>query len=89
MCHPAVVERTTLSIPGPLLERVRLVAAERRISMAELVREALEEQLATHRPAPRSLGVGASGHSYTAHRAADDRPELMPDTPAPVVVRRP
>lgn len=78
MCHRAVVERTTLSIPGPLLERARLVTAERRISMAELVREALEEKLATHRPAPRSLGVGASGHSDTARRAADDRPEPRP-----------
>jgi hypothetical protein len=46
--------------------------------MAERVREALEEKLATHRPAPRSLGMGASGHSDTA-RPATGRP-------APVLV---
>jgi Arc/MetJ-type ribon-helix-helix transcriptional regulator len=72
--HDAV-ERTTLSIPGPLLERLRVVAAERRVSMAELVREAIEEKLATHRPKPRCLGIGASGHRDTARTASDERPE--------------
>lgn len=78
MCYHAVVERTTLSIPGALLERARVVAAERRISMAELVREALEAKLATHRPVPRSLGIGASGHVDTARQTADERPEPPP-----------
>ncbi len=78
MRYHDVVERTTLSIPGPLLERARAAATERRISMAELVREALEEKLAAHRPAPRSLGIGASGHSNTARQTSDDRPEPPP-----------
>lgn len=78
MRYHDAVERTTLSIPGPLLDRVRAFAAERRVSMAEFVREALEEKLATHRPKPRSLGVGASGRHDTARRAGEERPEPHP-----------
>ena len=69
------MERTTLSIPGPLLERLRIAAAEQRVSMAELVREALEEKLSRHHPKPRSLGIGASGHHDTARRTSDEHPE--------------
>ena len=78
VCNPVVVERITLSIPGALRERARIVAAERRISLAELVREALEAKLAAHRPVPRSLGIGASGHLDTARRTADEHPEPAP-----------
>jgi metal-responsive CopG/Arc/MetJ family transcriptional regulator len=69
------MERTTISLPEDLLDRLRSVAAERRTSMAELVREALQEKVARHRPRPRSLGIGASGHRDTARRAGDERPE--------------
>jgi len=75
MRYHDAVDRTTLSIPGPLLERLRRAAAERRMSMAELVREAIEEKLATHRPTPRCLGVGASGHRDTAREASEVRAE--------------
>ena len=75
MRYHYAVERTTLSIPGPLLERLRVAAAERRVSMAELVREALEEKLEEHRPKPRCLGIGDSGRHDTARRASDERPE--------------
>lgn len=78
MRNHEAVERTTLSIPGPLLERLRAAAADRRVSMAELVREALEEKLAALRPRPRCLGVGASGRHDTARRAAEERPEPRP-----------
>ena len=69
------MERTTFSLPDDLLRRLRLVAAERETSMASLVREALEEKVASHRPRPRSLGVGSSGHADTARRAGNERPE--------------
>ena len=72
------MERTTISIPDELLERLRLMAAERRTSMAALIREALEEKTKTHRPRLRSLGMGASGHSDTARSAGDTRPEPRP-----------
>ncbi len=69
------MERTTLSLPEELLKRLRLIAAERRTSMATLIREAVEEKLAGHRPLPRSLGIGASRHEDTARRSADERPK--------------
>lgn len=69
------MERTTISLPDELLERLRLIAAERRTSMAALVREALEDKVQSHRPRPRSLGIGASGHTDTARRTAEERPE--------------
>ena len=72
------MERTTISIPDELLERLRLMAAERRTSMAALIREALEEKTKTHRPPPRSLGMGASRHSDTARSTGDTRPEPRP-----------
>jgi hypothetical protein len=38
------MERTIISIPDELLQRLRVMAAERRTSIAALVREALEEK---------------------------------------------
>ncbi len=67
--------RTTISLPEELLDRLRVIAAERRSSIAALVREALEGKVASYRPRPRSLGVGASGHADTARRSADERAE--------------
>ena len=67
------MERTTISIPQELLKRLRLMAAERRTSMASLVREALEEKASSYRPRPRSLGIGASGHTDTARRTTEER----------------
>lgn len=69
------MERTTLSLPEDLLRRLRLIAAERRMSMAAVIRDALEEKAGQLRPRPRSLGIGDSGHSDTARKAGDERPE--------------
>ena len=69
------MKRTTISISAELLERLRLMAAERRTSKAALIREALEEKTQAFRPHPRSLGIGASGHTDTARRTGDARPE--------------
>jgi hypothetical protein len=68
------MERTTISLPEEVLRRLRLLAAERRTSMAALIREAIEEKSASYRPKPRSLGIGDSGHTDTARRSADERP---------------
>ena len=70
--------RTTISLPEELLDRLRRIAAERHTSMATLVREALEEKVGHYRPAPRSLGIGASGCTDTARRAGDERAEPRP-----------
>jgi metal-responsive CopG/Arc/MetJ family transcriptional regulator len=69
------MERTKISIPEELLKRLRLMAAERRTSIASLVREALEEKTRSYRPRPRSLGIGASGHTDTARRTAEGQVE--------------
>ena len=68
------MRRTTIVTPEHLLKRLRQMAAERGTSMAELIREALEDKVGSSRPRPRSLGMGASGHTDTAERAGDERP---------------
>jgi hypothetical protein len=72
---PSAMQRTTLMIPNQLRERLRRIAAERGVSMATVVREALEERVARARPAPRSLGIGASGSTDTSRRTAVEQPE--------------
>ena len=74
-CYHSIMDRTTLSIPAELRMRLRRLAAERGVSMATIVREAIDEKLAEARPRPRSVGVGASGVRDNAQRSADERPE--------------
>jgi Arc/MetJ-type ribon-helix-helix transcriptional regulator len=69
------MRRTTIVMPEHLLKRLRQMAAERGTSMAELIREALEEKVSSSRPRPRSLGLGASGHRDTAQKAGEQRPQ--------------
>jgi len=66
------MRRTSIVAPDDLLERLRLLAADRRVSMATVIREALEEKAKEYRPKPRSLGVGASGFTDTAQRSGDE-----------------
>jgi len=68
------MDRTTLTIPAELRARLRRLAAERGVSMATIVREAIDEKLAGARPRPRSLGAGASGATDIARRSGDERP---------------
>ena len=67
------MQRTTISISEDLIERLRIMAAERKISMAALIRECLEEKVKSHRPKPKSLGIGASGYTDTARRIGEER----------------
>ncbi|MBA3739743.1 MAG: ribbon-helix-helix protein, CopG family [Chloroflexi bacterium] len=69
------MDRTTLTIPAELRIRLRRLAADRGVSMAKIVREAIDEKLAGARPRPRSMGIGASGSTDVARRSADERPE--------------
>ena len=69
------MHRTTIVTPEHLIKRLRQMAAERGTSMAELIREALEDKVGADRPRPRSLGMGASGHADTAQRTGDERPQ--------------
>lgn len=72
------MQRTTISISEELIERLRVMAAERRISMAALVREALEEKSKNYRPKPKSIGIGASGYTDTSIRAGEEPIEPPP-----------
>jgi hypothetical protein len=67
------MERTTISLPRELIVRLRIMAAERRTSMASLIRETLEDKTRTDRPKPKSLGMGESGHSDTSTTLATER----------------
>ena len=69
------MQRTTIMVPEELLERLRRLAADRKTSMASVIREALEEKAKTYRPKPRSLGMGDSGRSDISRRSADEGPE--------------
>jgi len=69
------MNRTTIMAPEELLEKLRRIAAEQRVSLATVIREALEERAARERPKPKSFGIGASGYTDTARRAGDEPPE--------------
>ena len=73
-----MLQRTTIVASEELLRRLRTVAAERGTSMAALVREALEEKVAQHRPKPKSLGIGDSGRTDLSRRAGEEGIEPAP-----------
>jgi predicted transcriptional regulator len=72
------MERTTLMLPDETRDRLRRIAADRGVSMATVIREAIDEKVATIQPRPRSIGIGASGRTDTARRSGDERPEPRP-----------
>lgn len=78
VCYHDAMERTTISLPEPVIRRLRIMAAERRTSMAALIREAVEEKIVGGRPVPRSLGAGASGEPSNARQTSDTRPVPRP-----------
>jgi predicted transcriptional regulator len=69
------MNRTTLTLDEETLRRLRRIAAERGISMAALIREAIDETVERHAPKPRSLAIGASGTRDTGRLAGEVRPE--------------
>jgi predicted transcriptional regulator len=69
------MNRTTLTLDEETRRRLRRIAAERGVSMATVIREALDEAVERHAPRPRSLGIGASGTPDTGRLAGDVRPE--------------
>ncbi len=69
------MDRTTLTLDEAMRRRLRKIAAERGISMAALIREAIDDVVERHAPRPRSLGIGASGSRDTGRLAGEIRPE--------------
>jgi predicted transcriptional regulator len=72
------MNRTTITLDPETRRRLRGIAADRGISMAAVIREAIDEAVERHAPKPRSIGVGASGTTDTARRSGDVRPEPRP-----------
>jgi hypothetical protein len=69
------MDRTTITLDVETRTRLRRIAADRGMSMAALIREAIDATIERHAPRPRSLGVGASGTTDTARLTGDQRPE--------------
>lgn len=68
------MKRTTIVADDDLLVRLKVAAVHRGVSMAALIREALEDKVAAVRPKPRSLGIAESGHADTSTLAGEQRP---------------
>ena len=64
------MERTTVSLPKGLIKRLKIMAAERGVSMASIIREAVEERASQHRPKPH-LGIFDSGRTDISQLASD------------------
>jgi plasmid stability protein len=80
MTNSTTMERTTISLPRELHRRLRVMAAERGISMAQLIREAVEEKAkssARQRPKPH-FGVFDSGRTDISKRIGE---EGLPEVP--------
>ena len=67
------VRRTTIVAPEELLDRLQTIAHERGVSMACLIREAMEEKARSHWPKPKSIGIGDSGRTDVSQLASDWR----------------
>jgi plasmid stability protein len=76
-----LMDRTTISLPPELHKRLRIMAAERGVSMASLIREAVEEKIASGngraRPKPR-FGIFDSGRTDLSMLASEGTPEPPP-----------
>jgi predicted transcriptional regulator len=68
-----VMERTTIMADDETIERLRLIATERGVSFATVVREALQEKAREYNPRPRSLGAGESRPGATGRVHASRR----------------
>jgi metal-responsive CopG/Arc/MetJ family transcriptional regulator len=64
------MQRTTIVAPQELLEELHRLAAQRRVSLAAVIREALEDAVKHQRPKPHG-GVFDSGFTDTAERSGD------------------
>jgi hypothetical protein len=68
------MKRTTITMPDGLALAAEREAHRRRVSLSEIVREALAVYLEVGRDGPRSLpfaGLGESGHRSTARDFED------------------
>src|SRR5882724_7195162 len=73
LCHDAIMTRTTIMADEEVLARLRLIAKESGVSLAEVIREALEAR--AHRSSSLTfIGSGrSSGRRDTARKSATHR----------------
>ncbi len=69
------MQRTTIVLPEDLRARLRQLAAARGVSMATIIRDAIEQKVNEVRPKPKSIGIAASGESDTSELSIGMRPE--------------
>jgi hypothetical protein len=69
-----MMQRTTIVAPQALLDRLRRAADDRGVSLATVIREALEEKADKTLVKPQSVGIGDSGHTDIARRTTTERP---------------
>lgn len=60
------MQKTTLYLPDDLKEAVKRVAADRNVSEAEVIRQALREAISSGRPRPRGA-LFSSGNPAARH----------------------
>ena len=74
------MKRTTIMADPETIERLRAIATSEGRSLADVIREALEDRVRRPRPRLRFLGVGAStpGSGPTARESAEVTPEARP-----------
>lgn len=63
------MRRTTIMTDEDVLERLQALARERRVSFAQVVREALDEKAKEFRPKPRGIGMFSSGRPDGSRQA--------------------
>ena len=67
------MERTSIMADEATLEMLKTMARDRGVSLAEVVREALEEKARSYRPRPTSLGAGQAPPSRTGAQQGSGR----------------
>jgi hypothetical protein len=68
------MRRTTIMADDALLDRLRLIANEEGVSLAEVIREGMELRAQRSRPGVTFIGIGRSGRR--GHRTAENAGEL-------------
>jgi hypothetical protein len=67
-----LMKRLSLTVSGVVLDEPHRAANSRRVSIAMIGSEVLEEKAARSRPTPKSIGIAASGHSDATRASAEE-----------------
>lgn len=65
------MKRTAVTAPEELLDRLRQLATRLGVSLAEVIREAMEAKASELRPKPKCIGMFRSGHTDTARLSGE------------------